>query len=176
MRNQAEKSNVPLEKIIQEVNSSPILAAALFAKSPLKQSAHQKLASNFLRKELVRLGCVNFELLPNSGRGAKYVSSGIVLDGVEKNGNKSIDFEWHYSDSAVAINFYASHKYTKEEGGAQDNQFEDLKSFVLSTKGYKKCAEINVFMAIADGLYYQKKVGQKDGVLGRKKTRLDKPL
>lgn len=39
---------------------------------------------------------------------------------------KTIDFEWDYKGYKI----YASHKYTKDRGGAQDNQYKDLQEFI----------------------------------------------
>ena len=42
--------------------------------------------------------------------------------------SKSIDFSWNTKDYTI----YASHKYTKDEGGHQTNQYEDLQNFITA--------------------------------------------
>ena len=51
--------------------------------------------------------------------------------------------------------FYVSHKFTMMDGGAQDNQYQDLKQFL-------ECAHANVdphvfFLAVCDGAYYDRR-------------------
>ena len=64
---------------------------------------------------------------------------------------KTIDFFWKTGDLIV----YASHKYTKSSGGAQDNQYKDLKDFI-SEANHSNLPK-TIFLAIADGSYYSSK-------------------
>ena len=47
---------------------------------------------------------------------------------------------------------YATHKYTLDGGGAQDNQYMDLHAFINETNQSR--APQAIFIAIADGPYY----------------------
>lgn len=78
---------------------------------------------------------------------------------------KSVDFIWETN----GIIWFASHKYTLEGGGAQDNQFKDLCTYLEYAPD--KAPRINpdsyvydedkglpaYFVALADGPYYMKK-------------------
>ena len=95
--------------------------------------------------------------MPAGGGDACYVcNDGIVRKGdVNKGLTKSIDFRWEFDGNT----YYAAHKYTKDEGGAQDNQFNDLCNFLINAS---KSKDENVyFLAIGDGDYYKRKY--KDG-------------
>ena len=68
--------------------------------------------------------------------------------------SKSIDFYWECGSKK----FYAFHKYTKDSGGHQDNQYRDLQVFIgeANTSGIKD----SYFLAIADGDYYSTNNGR----------------
>ncbi len=72
---------------------------------------------------------------------------GTELEGQAKD-IKSIDFEWEVG----AFKFFASHKYTKDGGGAQDNQYEDIQNFLRHTRDCN--LKNTIFLAICDGEYY----------------------
>lgn len=61
---------------------------------------------------------------------------------------KSIDFHWMYKDCS----FYAYHKYAKDPGGHQDNQYHDLQCFIEEAN--KVDGEGLFFVAIADGGFW----------------------
>ena len=67
---------------------------------------------------------------------------------------KTIDFYWKYNGAE----FYAAHKYTKEEGGSQGNQYKDLQTFIKQAGPTTK--ENTYFVAIADGEFYLQNDGQ----------------
>ena len=119
-----------------------------FVKDPKRQNFYEDLAAEHIKG----LGGVrNFVRLPNS---AKSICSGLVMDRDElkkRGGNpkaKTIDFEWETGRYRV----YASHKYTNESGGAQDNQYKDLHEFIKEAN--ESNSADSVFVAIADGAYY----------------------
>lgn len=74
---------------------------------------------------------------------------------------KSIDFTWNYHYKDKTLKFYATHKHTSEDGGAQDNQFNDVKEF---NSNAMVCDDNNIyFFSITDGAYYSRKyVKDKD--------------
>lgn len=62
---------------------------------------------------------------------------------------KTIDFMWKTKNFQI----YASHKYTKEGGGGQDNQYKDLQEFIKEAN--QSNLNNTLFLSIADGGYYQ---------------------
>ncbi len=151
INNFAERHGLSADEVKRKLQIED-LACYFFAKSPAKQSIHQKLASDYIQKIV---GVKNFEQLPSAGKNALYIHGGNLLFGKQLNTRKkgkSIDFEWEFLGKKGKQKCYASHKYTKEGGGAQDNQFKDLQDYANSVKDYRNGA---FFFIIADGEYYQ---------------------
>ena len=119
------------EKLIKHKVQKDDLFVLCFIKEPNRQSFHQRLAVNFI-KSIPNI--TDFELLPVGGPNALYIISGQLQHGANITTSqkpKSIDFLWKYATRGSGlVSFYAAHKYTKEGGGAQDNQFNDIKSFL----------------------------------------------
>ncbi|AXK51609.1 hypothetical protein [Spiroplasma alleghenense] len=66
--------------------------------------------------------------------------------------SKSMDFKFNYKD--LKTDFYVFHKYTKESGGAQDNQKNDVIFSMQSAKSPYPCEKNFVVFYICDGEYY----------------------
>lgn len=148
----AEKWSLAPDEIVSSLKNADGLLLLCFAKDPGKQTFHQHYAAKWLGN----LPFVeNFRELPARGDGALYLYEGKVISHDDKKGketSKSIDFAWKYSFGDKTLNFYATHKYTREEGGAQDNQYQDVKIFHAHAK---KCVDKNcLFLSITDGPYY----------------------
>jgi len=68
---------------------------------------------------------------------------------------KSLDFKWTTGDKT----FYAMHKYTKEGGGNQDSQYQEMLELM---KRFVHCRDETIVLAvIVDGEYYQKNNAKK---------------
>ncbi|MCL2844069.1 MAG: hypothetical protein FWE23_01250 [Chitinivibrionia bacterium] len=150
----ADKFGYSFDEILEKIKKDPIFSC-VFAKDPAKQNLYQKLAANYIE----RLSVVkDFATLPQGGKKALYLVNGKLLDGnvLDKasKDTKSIDFAWKVGDYL----FFASHKYTKDSGGAQDNQYADIQEFLRHARdnNYKK----HIFLAICDGKYYLQKDAQ----------------
>ena len=140
-----------VKAIKDKIKDDPMFAAH-FAKDPKKQSMHEKIAEGYLRELIAVSG---FVALPKSGNKAKYVTSdGEIRLGKDFTGSKpskSLDFEWQ----SHGLTCYASHKYTREGGGSQDNQYREQKKLLINFLG---CEDKDVVLfAICDGAYYDNK-------------------
>lgn len=128
-----------------------------FVKDPAKQSIHQKIAATHIKNKVPYVE--DFDTPPSGGANAKYVVRGLVVEGstlhaATNDHGKSIDFAWSYSQNGKVLRAFATHKYTRDEGGAQDNQFSDVKRFLREAQA---CRDPNtLFLAICDGSYYQR--------------------
>lgn len=133
------------DDVISAILENEMLAAK-FAKDPKKRNIYEKVAAREIREIA---GVENFLNLPSR---AKYLLNGAVVgkkpEGASTN-VKTVDFEWDYND----YRFYASHKYTKDSGGAQDSAYKDIQSFIEEAN--KTTYSKTFFLAIADGLYYR---------------------
>ena len=126
---------------------------AHFVKDPGKQNIYQDLAAEYIKNIK---GVKNFITLGNN---AKVVSSGAVMSrfqfrqmgGVDE--AKTIDFEWDYNK----CHFFASHKYTKAEGGggSQGNQYKDVQTFIK--QAIPSTLKDTYFLAVCDGNFYNGK-------------------
>jgi hypothetical protein len=123
--------------------------ANCFARNPARQTSHEKIAFEYLSKHNSVLR--NFRKLPQNGNDAVYLTSDGTFqkyDLYRKKVGKAIDFYWENEDNI----FYASHKYTRESGGAQDNQFREQKELLEKFRNNEN--ENEYFFAICDGQYY----------------------
>lgn len=151
IKNFAEKFGFSEKKVSKEIKNNKIVAAN-FIKDPGKQNFYQKQALEFLNSmsivksaKQLAAGGKNALYIVNGKIGHKKDFSSGVLDDI-----KSIDFKIELVDGRVIL---ASHKYTKDHGGAQDNQKNDLLTFVRNAEKYK--GDEYILMAIADGEYYK---------------------
>lgn len=137
-------------QVIQKIFHDGMFAAH-FTKDPTKQGIHENIAADYLRP---LPGVSDFEVLPKSGAGAMHISADgefCVGKSTSARDSKTLDFRWTTS----GVQCWASHKYTKEQGGAQDHQFNDQKRFVENFRNHK--GERVAFFAICDGAYYTAK-------------------
>ena len=117
------------------------LFAACFAKDPSKQNIAERI-------QLRELKPYGVEKLPNTGPNALYLIDGKIQPPPAIKGiHKSIDAT--YGDRYMTL------KYTKVEGGSQDNQKNDVINFIENSGDHKVAA-------IIDGPYYQTDGIQKE--------------
>ena len=138
----------------------------LFAQNPTRETIHQAYAIETIKKNLPYFS--SFCALPAGGKNAKYIVGGEIVGQEERKkaerAVKSIDAEGTINLPDSKIHVYFSLKYTKDSGGAQDNQYADLISFLK--EGTKSKEKDVYFIALADGEYYQKretKYAKKEG-------------
>lgn len=149
--NWANKFGYSFNEIKEKIINDEIFRC-VFAKDPAKQNLYQNLASKYISSlDIVE----NFKVLPAGGKDAIYLTNGKILKGdLLKNQSKdikSIDFMWN----AKGFIFYASHKYTEMNGGAQDNQYKDIQDFLNHSRDCNE--KKTIFLAICDGDYYLQK-------------------
>lgn len=152
--NWAKKFKLKPSKIRQKIINDDIFALHYIIE-PARQNFYEKLAADYIKKIP---NVSNFKNLPNSGASALVVQSGSIFSKkkAQSNASKTIDFEW----DTYGYKCYASHKYTKDEGGAQDNQYNDLRNFMENSR-QNNDDDIR-FFAICDGAYYQHKDSNGD--------------
>ena len=147
LQNYAERHQHEFETILYKAKTDDIFAEQ-FAIDPIKQSIHEKTAAAHIKKTLPL--CFNFQNLPTN---ALYLHQLAPLP-TESNfsHSKSIDFSWDYSLGTSSLNAYATHKFTDQEGGAQENQYNDLIRFI------EEASPLHTpslgFFVLCDGPYY----------------------
>lgn len=128
-----EKSPFASKQEIEDKIRNDELFAAFFAKDPLRQNIGEKVFCEYL----------NVRTLPQSGKNVvRFSTKGEIISSKELNCSKAADF---YIGS-----YYITQKYTGENnGGAQDNQYEDVIRFLtLGSISHKVCACV-------DGWYWE---------------------
>ena len=127
-------------KDIQEKIMNDDLFAWQFIKEPGRQNISENVVADFISK----LPTVSdFKNLSSSSNLFLYDGE---ISNTRREGIKSIDFIWETNGRKI----YATQKYTNEAGGAQDNQYNDILTFLINTVKN----DTNFFIAIVDGNYY----------------------
>lgn len=143
----AEKTGIG-ESVIKEKIRDDSIFKWVFVKDPKRQNIYEGEAASWLRRQP---GISDFEHL---GPNDLMLCAGLVMtkhELHERGGattSKSLDFKWSTRGHTV----FATHKYTLEGGGAQDNQYNDLHAFI--DEANQSRAPRTIFIAIADGPYY----------------------
>ena len=136
------------EDVLRQLKSNEIFST-IFAKDPRRTGFHEKVAAEWV-KALPHVR--DFKVLNKGGQSALKVSSdgNIELGNGHRNlPGKSLDFRWTTGDTT----FYAMHKYTKEGGGNQDSQYQEM---IELMKRFHRCNDPNIaLIVIVDGDYYQ---------------------
>ena len=152
LNNFCKKWGYERDYINNEIKNNNILLLS-FVKEPSKQTFHQHFAAKWLEK----LPFIeDFKELLAGGNAALHIVEGQVVNGLEERKQnyscKSIDFFWKYTFGKKELCFYATHKYTKESGGSQDHQYNEVQNFL---KEAMCCTDKNkFFFGITDGPYY----------------------
>ena len=116
---------VPENRFWDELKADPTgPLASILELEPRRQNIHEKHAAEFITK---MDHVSDFEKLPATGKNALYLNSdGQFVSRGQLGGatkpSKSLDFRW-ITDGIVCL---AAQKYTKEGGGNQDSQFNEM--------------------------------------------------
>ena len=125
------------EEIIENILNNDIVAA-MFSKDPSKQNISEKLCADYL----------NWEILPQRVNAIRFNINGDIVSTKTLGGGKCADF--------FVKNRYITQKYTGENtGGAQDNQMDDVITFLINASKKHKCG------ACVDGWYWEE-AGNKE--------------
>ena len=125
-------NGIMTEEEIREAILTNTIVASKFCKDPGRQNISEKLAEKVL----------GLKKLPASGKNCiRFNDAGEIVSASTGN-TKSADFYWN--------GCYATQKYTDGEGGAQDNQRNDVIDFLKRGSMKHKVA------AIVDGAYWDK--------------------
>lgn len=134
-----------LNEVSEKICADPMFASH-FAKEPRRTGFHERVAAEWINE----IECVaNFATLPKAGVHAYYVTSdGEIRIGLKHRPSKSLDFKWGVGDTKC----YAMHKYTKEGGGNQDSQFNEMIDIL---KKFHSCPhQDTILLVVVDGAYY----------------------
>ncbi|MDA7962929.1 MAG: hypothetical protein MPK36_10255, partial [Gammaproteobacteria bacterium] len=113
-----------VKSVLSKIGKDKMFAAT-FAKRPGSTGLHEKVAAKWIA-ELPEVS--DFVSLPNGGKNSvKIDSDGNLRRGAGKEvPGKTLDFQWKSGGKT----YYPMHKYTKERGGSQDNQFHEMRELM----------------------------------------------
>ena len=151
---------------LEAIPNGPL--AAVLAREARRQNVHENAAAQYV-EALPHV--MEFRRLPSSGPNAYYINrDGQVATG-EQLGNaprpsKSLDFQWRTG----VVTCYAAQKYTREGGGNQDNQFNEVSQLLRNF-----LPRINngvALFVLVDGPYYNEaRLAQLQGVVRQQPPR-----
>lgn len=156
----SEKYGLNYEFVKYKVYTDNIFALQ-FIIEPNKQNLHENIAFEYLKTiDFIK----NPRQLEKSGMNSLIINNDGIVEKFYKNKNfnttKTIDFYFEITTkNNKQFNFYSSHKYTKDKGGSQDNQYNDLKKYLDNASKNKE--DCNIFLAICDGQYYNSNKNNK---------------
>ena len=145
---EAERDLNSTESILESIKNNTMIRAN-FRKDPTKQSVHENAQIEWIQKNLYK----DAIKLPVS-------INGVCLS---KNKFHNITSKTRPSDATKTFDIhvpskklYGVLKYTSCPGGAQDNQYTDVKQFIIQAVGYltENPAAEEIFAFYLDGLYY----------------------
>ena len=140
------------EAVVRQKIKDDFMFACCFAKNPTRMGVHEKEAGRYLRMfdNLI----TSFTTLPSHGKNAKYIDQmGNIVTEKKPGEVKSLDFMWVAGDTNIKC--FAAHRFTREPGGSQDHQRNEL---ITLLRMFQNCKDENtVFIAICDGPYYNER-------------------
>jgi hypothetical protein len=135
----------------QDLNADPNgPLAAVLTREARRQNIHERAAADYVA---ALPHVTQFTKLPSRGPNACYINAnGQTVTGAQLAGaqrpSKSIDFRWR----SGAVTCYAAQKYTREGGGNQDNQFNEVQA-LLQNFLPRLNNDVALFILV-DGPYY----------------------
>ncbi|MHA1344043.1 MAG: hypothetical protein ACTSQG_08660 [Promethearchaeota archaeon] len=156
IKNIANNFNMKEDEVYNIIDKSSdeelkaLFIAVRLAKDPKRQNIYELIFLEFLRSK-----GRNINKLPSGGNNALFLTAESIIKGKPKSADiestKSLDFCEKIGDKK----YYYYHKFTKDEGGAQDNQYIDLQTFVRIAKKYcMNNNDNNYFVAVPDDPFY----------------------
>jgi hypothetical protein len=134
------------EAILKDIRRS-VMVRSLFRKDPVRQSIHEKTQVEWLKRKL----SPDVQKL-NGAKGGLYFNEHrmTVVHPRPPSATKTLDV---YS---ADMNMYGVLKFSTTAGGAQDNQYNDVKMFIHQMIGYMNSYDYSSekFMFFLDGPYY----------------------
>ena len=143
--------DIPEEDFWRDLNDNPNgPLAAVLAREARRQNVHENAAAEYVRQMINVQG---FQKLRSTGRNALYINAdGQIVTGEQLAGaprpSKSIDFRWLTGN----VTCYAAQKYTREGGGNQDNQFNEVVRLLQNFQ--RRINNDTALFILVDGPYY----------------------
>lgn len=140
----ANIARIKVDELIDIICISPIeIIRPILAKSANRTVFQEKLQFETISSQSVLVK--NLADLPNGGKNALYIGA-----------RKSVDFVGSVVEGNHEYRILIAAKYTKNDGGAQDNQRNDLIDFAEHAPRKNDTSNTDIMVLLADGPYYTK--------------------
>ena len=149
---EAERTEWSVDAILESIKTESVYRP-FFRKDPSKQSIHQTCQIEWLKKHKY----ADTVLMPSNTDG--WCFSKHKLHHITKATPRPSDATKTFDIHSASEKVYGTLKYTNEPGGAQDNQFNDVKHFIEQAVGYYSVNALaeERFEFYLDGDYYTTK-------------------
>jgi hypothetical protein len=155
----AKRIGCSYRDVLDLVLSNEVGYLSIVAKNTSRQDYYEDALVNYIDSLNI---VANVRKLPKSGFGSLYIQRGILVKNVKiedaPKDVKSLDLEITLNSGEIV---YATHKYTEDDGGAQNNQHKDVENTLRHNIKSDGTFGENKLVAICDGLYYNKPRGKK---------------
>jgi hypothetical protein len=143
---EAERAVYTEEVILERIRTDP-LTRAQFRKDPTRQTIHEQTQIEWIRQNLYS-DCVK---LP-AAKGGTYFDGFKMQTAHPRPATATKTLDIH----SPSAHMYGVLKYTTVAGGAQDNQYRDVKHFIQQMRGYLEANPVapETFLLYLDGAYY----------------------
>jgi hypothetical protein len=146
-----ERAKITVDNFIESIQSNTIIRAT-FRKDPTKQNIYEKAQIKCIQGKYPDAYKMNADI------GGLCISDYDMFQ-VSKKIPRPTSATKTFDVSIPSQKIYGVLKYTSEPGGAQDNQYADVKHFIVQIVGYltKHVDAEEVFVFYLDGKYYTPK-------------------
>ena len=146
-----ERAKITVDNFIESIQSNTIIRAT-FRKDPTKQNIYEKAQIKCIQGKYPDAYKMNADI------GGLCISDYDMFQ-VSKKIPRPASATKTFDVSIPSQKIYGVLKYTSEPGGAQDNQYADVKHFIVQIVGYltKHVDAEEVFVFYLDGKYYTPK-------------------
>jgi hypothetical protein len=145
-----EKMTVSVDFILEKIKSGDPTICAFFCKDPVKQTFHEKVQMAWIKQRLY------FDVEKSTDI---CLSQGKLIFINKTSSPRPSDATKTFDAFVRSKNMYLILKYTTGAGGAQDNQFADVKNFCKEAVSYIRANEFasETFAFYLDSTYYTAK-------------------
>jgi hypothetical protein len=149
----SKKTNYSSEEILKKIKTDEMFRQH-FVIDPIRQNIYEKLVSPFIKKTIRQFDSDLKNIEIRKPKPSLVLNGKTIIPAREKKSSektkytKTIDFEWKFDNKI----FYAYHKYAKQGGGHQTNQYDDVLKFIVAANKVKR--KNIFFLAITDGTFF----------------------
>lgn len=141
-----------IQAALDGVHNKETFAVLMFVKSDKKQNSAEECQYKFIKDKYDKI-LKEIKLLPKTGNGSMFIGGGKISSTKGNSTAKSIDIELVYEFKGKSLKYYGTLKHIDNQGGAQDNQFNDL---LLTNGEFSKVSDPDIItLTLVSGTYFK---------------------